>query len=235
MCKGKFMTMPDMNKQTTELMILHEVGQLLTTRLTVDGVLDEIYQGTSRLLDATNCYIIFYNAEKHEETFAMRVADGKVEKPYIIQPFTEDGLTGYLITSKQPLLIRERVEERLAELGIHGRQIDPTRPTVSWLGVPIVAADQALGAMAVQSYSTPGLYTETDRDLLMMLAGYAAIAIKNARLFEQMQQEIAERQHAQKDLQQINEKLEERINGLKEELALAYDELQELNKQSKNR
>jgi GAF domain-containing protein len=234
MGKGKSMTMPDTNKHNAELVILHEVGQLLTVRLTVDDVLDAIYQGVSRLLDATNFYVIFHDTEKHELTFTLRVEDGKMERPSIIQPFREGGLNEYVITSKQPLLIHDLVDERLTTLGIRGRQIHPKRPTVSWLGVPIIAADQVIGAMAVQSYNTSKLYTEEDRDLLMVLADQAAIAIVNIRQFDQMQRELSEWSGMYKETQHLHEELEDRVKALNDELAFAYEEIQRLSKQVKN-
>jgi len=63
---------------------------------------------------------------------------------------------------------------------------------LSWLGVPLIIGDQILGVMAVQSYTTPGLYDEHDRDLLAAFASQTAIAIQNARLFEQTRAALAE-------------------------------------------
>ena len=49
----------------------------------------------------------------------------------------------------------------------------------------MVIGAQVLGVITVQSYDTPNLYTERQRDLLMAIASQAAIAVQNARLFEQ--------------------------------------------------
>ncbi len=213
------------------LVTLHKTGLLMTRRLTVEGVLDALYQAMSRLLDAANMYIILYHAEKQETTFALRVEEGKMEKPFIIQPLQKGGLTHYVLSAKQPLLLEEHIEEHLTHLGIHGRQIHPRQPTVSWLGVPILDDEQILGMMAVQSYTTPGLFTEADRDVLMMLAEQAAIALTNARQFEQIQRENTEWKAMQKETQNLHEELEDRVRALNEELAFAYEEIQRLNKQ----
>ena len=47
--------------------------------------------------------------------------------------------------------------------------------------------ERVIGVVAVQSYTTPQLYDEHDRDLLSAIASQVAIAIENARLFEQAQ------------------------------------------------
>ena len=46
----------------------------------------------------------------------------------------------------------------------------------TWLGVPLTVGEQALGVIALQSYTTPRLYTERHRDLLRAAAGQAAPA-----------------------------------------------------------
>ncbi|MGC8874647.1 MAG: ATP-binding protein, partial [Chloroflexia bacterium] len=55
----------------------------------------------------------------------------------------------------------------------------------SWLGVPLVAADKVVGVMAIQSYEQEYLYDEQDLDLLTTIASQVAVAIQNARLFQQ--------------------------------------------------
>jgi GAF domain-containing protein len=47
--------------------------------------------------------------------------------------------------------------------------------------------------MAVQSYSTPGLYGEHDRDLLKAVASQTAIALQNAQMVENLEQVVEER------------------------------------------
>jgi GAF domain-containing protein len=58
----------------------------------------------------------------------------------------------------------------------------------------MMVGGQAIGVLAVQSYTTPRLYTENHRELLISIASQAAIAIQNARLFEQTQTARAQAQ-----------------------------------------
>jgi signal transduction histidine kinase len=53
----------------------------------------------------------------------------------------------------------------------------------------MIVGGKVLGAMAVQSYTTPGLYQDHDRELLQAVANQAAIAIENARLYESLKRE----------------------------------------------
>ncbi len=57
----------------------------------------------------------------------------------------------------------------------------------SWLGVPIVSSQNILGAIVVQNLATNEIFSLHHRDLLEAVASQAAIALENARLFEQIQ------------------------------------------------
>jgi signal transduction histidine kinase len=54
----------------------------------------------------------------------------------------------------------------------------------SFLGVPIVARDEVIGAFYLTEKEGTACFDESDRALIEMLAAHAAIAITNARLYE---------------------------------------------------
>lgn len=181
-----------------EMAALNALGQALTTCHTVDGVIEEAYQQAARLLDTTNFYVALYDAAQDEITFVLDAVEGELRKPYTKRQAGR-GLTEYIIRTGQPLLISERVGERLAELGIE--QIGPEAR--SWMGVPLQRSDRVLGVIAVQSYTTPGLYGEHERDLLSAIASQAVIALENATLFEETQRALAEVREANERQQQL--------------------------------
>ena len=169
-----------------ELAVLNELGQALTAQLDVQQVLEEAYRGASRLLDTTNFYIALYDLQQGIVRFPLEVEENK-RQPYRTRPFA-NGLTEYIIRNRKPVLIEEDLLARLQEMGV--AQIG--RMAHSWLGVPLMVGDQVLGVMAVQSYTTPRAYDRHDQDLLTAIASQVAIALQNARLFEQIQQALAE-------------------------------------------
>jgi len=178
----------DVRTHVEELAVLNKLGQALTACLNVEQVLDEAYQGVSCLMDTTNFYIILYNSDKDEITFALDVVEGEVQKPHITQQAGQ-GLAEYIIRNRTPLLIKENLPERLKEMGIEliGR------PALSWAGVPLIIGDRVLGMMAVvQSHTTSRAYDEHDRDLLLSIASQTAIALQNAYLFEETQRRVTQ-------------------------------------------
>lgn len=71
----------------------------------------------------------------------------------------------------------------------------------SWIGAPLVLKDRVLGLLSVGS-SRPKYYTERHARLALAIAQQAAMAVENARLFEQAQRWAAteERAHLARDL-----------------------------------
>jgi PAS domain S-box-containing protein len=175
-----------------EMVVLNELGQALSTHLSVRDVLNEVHQGASRLLDATNFYVALYDPDAHQVTFPFETTEE--EEDLIPVMSADQGLTGYVIRHRTSLLVKEDVPERMAEMGIEV----VGKPALSWLGAPMVAGDQVLGMLGVQSFTAPRAYDEHDRDLLVALANQTANAIANARLFEQAQTALQEMEAVQR-------------------------------------
>ena len=74
-----------------------------------------------------------------------------------------------MIASREPLLLNRG--EQFAGLKIVGT------PSASYLGVPIVAGDEAIGVVSVQHISQAGRFGEADKRLLATLAANVGVAI----------------------------------------------------------
>jgi PAS domain S-box-containing protein len=173
--------------RTRELDALNELNQKLSAQLNVNQVLYEIYNGVKHLIDAKNFYVALYSPEKNELSFPLNVSESVIDRSIVTIP-ADRGLTGYVLRTRKPLLIPENVSEVQQKLGIDM----VGEPAKCWLGVPLLLGDQILGVMAAQSYTEPNTYDEHDRDLLMAVAGQAAISIQNTRLFGETQRSEAD-------------------------------------------
>lgn len=168
--------------RANELAALNELSRTLASQLSVNQVLEEVWHGVSRLLDTTNFYIALYDPERQEISFPINASESVLDKEITVMPAGQ-GLTGYIIRTGQPLLIKEDVQSTVDQLGLE----NVGAGSQSYLGVPIAVGDQILGAVAIQSYTKARVYNEHDQNLLMAIAGQTAIALQNARLFEQIQ------------------------------------------------
>jgi PAS domain S-box-containing protein len=175
-----------------EQAILNETARALAAAQDVDSVLSEAYRGVSRLVDASDFHVMLYDPEDNKAMLAMRVVDGQVEWPRTVQPVEQLGLIEHLVTTRQPLLIPDRVSEYVGKLGLSTGPLSPGRVSASWLGVPMQIRDQVLGTMVVLSYTTPRAYDMYSQELLSAVANQTALALENVRLLESTQAALAE-------------------------------------------
>jgi signal transduction histidine kinase/CheY-like chemotaxis protein len=115
-------------------------------------------------------------------------------------------LISYIIRKRQAVLLANRRERDafLAREGVSGLD----KQVKSWLGVPLVAADKVVGVMSILSYDQEDLYNAQDLAIFSTIAAQAAVAIENARLYEQVRQELIERKRAAEALQKAKEAAE---------------------------
>jgi diguanylate cyclase (GGDEF)-like protein/putative nucleotidyltransferase with HDIG domain len=94
-----------------------------------------------------------------------------------------EGLAQYVLTNDVPLLIAQDFLTTVRRLGVS--PIDPR--IMSWGGVPIHFRDGSTGVLVVTDYEREGTISGRHFGLLKILAGEIAVAIENARLFQQEQ------------------------------------------------
>ncbi|MFB0536601.1 MAG: GAF domain-containing protein [Anaerolineae bacterium] len=175
-------------RRIAELGTLTIIGRIISSVMELDELMDKIYQQVNLVMDTTNFYIALHHEEKNEVSFEIEVERGK-RRPKRRQE-AGIGLTGHIIRTRQPLLIKENMLQFLKEI-----KVEPSGELArSWLGVPMIAAGRVVGVIAVQSYEEEGAYDEEHRDLLFTIANQAAIAIENARLFEEARQRATQLQ-----------------------------------------
>ncbi len=203
----------DARVHAEEMTVLNELSQALTTRLSVEEVMEVMYEGASRLLDTANFTIGFYDSAKGEIAFSFTTSESEIDRQITVIPVSQ-GLNGYMIRNRTPVLIAENVVEWQREAGIDL----VGEPALSWLGVPLIVGDHVLGAVSVQSFTTARAYGEHDRDLLVAIANQAAIAFQNARLYQAIEQELTERKRAEQALQRAYAEVEKQVQDRTAEL-----------------
>jgi PAS domain S-box-containing protein len=166
-------------RRAERLSILNHIARALSTTLKLDELLEVVQQEITAVLEADAFFIALYDREADELDFRIRM-DKDVREPPERRPMAP-GLTASVVTSKQPLLIRdfEREKDHLPPVKLWGTMEAPQ----SWLGVPVLLGQEVVGVISVQAYR-PNIYGETEQQLFSTIAGAVAVAIENARLYE---------------------------------------------------
>jgi len=110
------------------------------------------------------------------------------------------GLLKLIIHDRQPLLFHSLTEEK-HKLDVEIVPSGSPKVNHGWLGVPMLFGDKVLGAIVVGSYHR-GAFDEGHQQTLTSIANQAAVALENARLYEQARQlaVLEERQRLARDL-----------------------------------
>lgn len=92
-----------------------------------------------------------------------------------------EGLTSLLIRTREPLMILEDTEKRAVAMGARVTG----KPAKSWLGVPLLARGEAIGAIILQDLDREHSFDEADLRFATSVAGQVSGAIYNARLLSE--------------------------------------------------
>lgn len=95
-------------------------------------------------------------------------------------------LAGWVATHRQPLRIDARGEVTPATAALRGALFEDQ--IVTALSVPVLAGERVLGVLNAAKVRAGRPFTDADEELLLLLAGQAAIAIENARLYSRVAQ-----------------------------------------------
>ena len=167
------------------LTVLQNVARNLTSELDLDKLLREILHSAVMVLKASAGSLLLWDEVTNELIF--EVTDGGAGEALEGQRMPADkGIAGWVFTHGQPDIVHDvRSDERFystidESLGHH---------TSSLVAVPMITKGQGIGVLEVLNKKSGESFDENDRDILYALAGQAAIAVVNARLYQEISDE----------------------------------------------
>lgn len=209
------------NRKIADLSAVNEIGEELTSgiRLEEQEILDLIHQQARQLMDTSNMYIALYDEDTDTVSFDLMLVDGEPEE---VAPRTGgQGRTEWIIHNREPILIKTEAESR-GWYEEQGRTDYIDEPFASWIGVPMKTREKVLGVIAAYHKTDEYVYDENDQQILSSMASQAAIALENARLYDDLghrNQQLEEQKQQLATLQDIGVKITSRLEP-KEVLSL---------------
>jgi len=164
------------SRQAKSLLLLNEIARELTSILNVDELLKRIGELVSRLIDFQMFSILLVDAagEKLQHRFSLRFQENIHLKNDI--PIGK-GIVGAAAEQKQAVLIRDVKKDT--------RYIETNPETRSELAVPLIYKDKVIGVLDLE-HTKKGFFTDDHQRTITTLAAQIAIAIENARLYEEI-------------------------------------------------
>jgi phosphoserine phosphatase RsbU/P len=163
-------------KQARTLVLLNEIARELTSILNVDELLKRIAELLSRLIDYQMFSILLVDAagDKLQHRFSLRFQESIQIKHDV--PLG-DGLVGYAARHRQAVLVPDVSKDK--------RYILLNPETRSELAVPLIYKDKVIGVLDLE-HTKRGFFTDDHNRTVTTLAAQVAIALENARLYEEI-------------------------------------------------
>jgi PAS domain S-box-containing protein len=190
-------------RRAVQARLIYEVGQRVSSELELDDLFSAIVNAIS---DAFGYYsVILAPVNEDTESLIIGAIAGGFKDILPKDAFIAigEGMTGYTAATGETQISGDISQDphfvRIAD-----------EETRSELAVPIKSGTKIIGVLDLQSVEHDA-FDKTDIILMESLADQVAIAMENARLYEEAQREISERMRVEGELRKHQEHLEERV------------------------
>ncbi len=185
----------DAKQRAKELGTVNNISQALTSQLNLDDLINLVGEQMKQLFRANIVYLAILDNKTRTINFPYQYGDDM--EPLLLG----EGLTSKIITTGKPLLINKDLDELRVQLGVQKIGV----PAASYLGVPIPVGDEVIGVLSVQSTEHENRFNEDDLRLLSTIAASVGIALRKAKLFEEVKVAKLEAEAARKNAERANE------------------------------
>jgi sigma-B regulation protein RsbU (phosphoserine phosphatase) len=154
---------------------LAEIGREMSSILDLDVLLTRIASLTKRLIDYRTFGILLLDADTAELEMKLAVRYGKGAESKHVK--LGEGLVGWAALHKEAVLV--------SDVSKDARYISLVDDAQSEMVIPMLIKDRCIGVFDLESPELDA-FTKEHKELLTLLASQAAIAIDNARLYEEV-------------------------------------------------
>ncbi|MDQ2808392.1 MAG: GAF domain-containing protein [Chloroflexota bacterium] len=167
----------EMATRAKRLASLAEIARRISAALDLDELFAICYEQIAQTMAADAFFVALYDEEAAtvQYEFIMDAGQSYAKRS---EPFGA-GVTSYVIRTRTPLIAGQLEQLPIAPIPFGIK----TRTSESLLLVPLLFEGRMLGAMSTQSYR-PHAYSDDDLNLLITIGNQAAVAIRNAQLYQ---------------------------------------------------
>ncbi|MFA6260596.1 MAG: GAF domain-containing protein [Bacteroidia bacterium] len=178
--------------------LLSEIGQQITSTLSLDKIIETVYENVNALMDATVFSIGVFNPEKN----AIEI-NGAIEKgeklPFFIWKLEDETRPAiWCFKNQKEVIINDFQQEYNKYIKSVAKPV-AGQDAESIIYLPLISNDKAIGTISVQSFKKHS-YNHYHIDILRSLATYATIAIENSNTYGKMTKAFEDLKTAQMKL-----------------------------------
>ena len=176
-----------LQRYSERLSVLNQLDRIISASLNIHEIYETFVQGLGQLLRFDRTAVLVMDESREHLRLVDQWSDSEPGVEIGVHIPIADSVFGTLIRTRRPLVEREVGEAgdwpetaALRNEGIRSRVL-----------LPLVVKNQVIGVLTIAS-RRPGAYAGDDLEVLMPLADQMAIALRNAQLYAQIQDNAAE-------------------------------------------
>ena len=174
-------------QRNAELAVINSVQAAMSAELELRGIYEVVGEKVRQIFDAQSIMITIYDQETNLQ-----------DSPYVWEKGTAYQLPSipilplsrHIIESRQMVWINQNMVEEGTKYGL--TTVPGTENAKSAVWMPLISGGEVKGVISLQNVDRENAFSESDIRLLQTLANSMAVALENARLFEETQQRNAE-------------------------------------------
>lgn len=170
-------------RHTNVLKTVNLIAQTITSSLDIDEVIQRTMAGINEMLEVEAGSLLLVDEERQELYFKITLR-GENKQITSFRLNYSEGIAGWVVAHNQPVISNHPQRDKRFTTKID-QAIGFATKTV--LCVPLVVQGQPIGALEVLNKRS-GSFTEDDQELLVSMAASLGIALKNANLYEDVQE-----------------------------------------------
>ncbi|MEJ7729372.1 MAG: GAF domain-containing protein [Polyangiaceae bacterium] len=179
-----------------QLRLLLEVGRVITASLDLATILDTSAESLTRIIDASNTFILLLDSDKRRlEGVA---ASNPAYRDYVRSvriPLESTSLAARCVCTRTTLTIRDTAASNEVHQALVSRFGEK-----SLLALPLMVRGEPIGAMVIDDTRAIRDWTASEIERAELVVNQIAVAVSNARLFEEITRSYGDLQRAQEEL-----------------------------------
>jgi PAS domain S-box-containing protein len=167
-------------ERADQMAALYQIGQAATSTLDLDELLERVFQQIVAYLgQPTYFYVALYDQGRDTLNFEIFKQNDRHHPDYHKAQVQRGGLAGWVIDNNRARLVRDWRNE---DVPLRATKLDPS--PASWIGVPLRNLSGIIGVLSV-IHAERFAFDQADLDFLLALGNQLAVALENARLYQE--------------------------------------------------
>ena len=173
--------MAEIKTQTLDSYLrLIEISRDLASTLDLDTLLDDIVRAAADITHAEAASILLYDDTARQLYFQVATNIDEPTMRGLVVPL-DKSIAGWIVSNRKSIRIDDANKDERIFSDVDNNIGFSTK---SLLGIPLVTKNKVVGVLEVVNKKR-GKFTDPDESMLTVLGAQAAVAIENARLFQQ--------------------------------------------------